>query len=312
MSEWPRPLSEVAGPMRPDKVHGAAEGMGLWGEATRALIEEGWLTPDLLTGMTLFVLSGQPRDPQKSQRIPGGGGGVAGGVWVRERFVIHQPLRADARFVVRGEALGRHIHKGRRYGTNRSATYGAGGELVAANLTTGLLQYQADMALADALEGQHPDSITAPQPDWKAASNNPCLAPLSELRAGDRFAGEEVLISLEMMAARDTKQPDNPIHSDPQLARRAGLERPIAGGSHVLAFVLELILRHVGRQVLYHGAAFDIRWKAPVYADTCISPIVTVAAADASRIEFFLEARCADGRVALTGQVVVPAGGPQT
>ncbi len=303
-STWPRALAEASGPMRTDKLDGAAEGMGEWGPETRSLAAEGLIPPDMMTGLTLFLLSSQPR--RGTQSIPGGGGGVAGGVWVRERFTIHQPLRRDEAFTVSGESVGRHVHKGRRYGTNRCETRTATGEAAASNLTTGLLAYRVEAGLADGVEGVAPDAIEAPGPNWAAARNNPCLAALAALREGDSFGDQAVTVSLALMEARDTKKPDNPIHSDPELARKAGLARPIAGGSHVLAFALELIMQAAGRQSLLHGAAFDIRWKAPVHADAIIHPHATITEARDDRVVFAVDAVLEDGAVAMTGQVTVP------
>ena len=302
---WPKILVPAAGPMRPDRLDGAAAGMGEWGTETRALAAEGWVPPDMMTGLTLFLLSNQPRDPRK-QSIPGGGGGVAGGVWVRERFTLHRPLaRADA-FSVTGTAVGRHVHKGRRYGTNQSQTHNAQGQLVAQNVTTGLLAYQVDASLTDRLEGQAPEQVAAPQPDWAAAVENPCLAALKALTPGAVFETAPVTVSLDLMAARDTQQPDNPIHSDPELAKKAGLSKPIAGGSHVLAFVLEVLMRQVGRHALLHGACFDVRWKAPVYADQAMVPWVEVVAVGDDRVSLRLEARLVSGAVAMSAEVTVP------
>ena len=78
MSEmtWPRPLKDAHGPMRADKLEGAAIGMGDWGIESRALAAEGWVPPDMMTGLTLFVLGSQPKGKSK-QAMPGAGGGVA-------------------------------------------------------------------------------------------------------------------------------------------------------------------------------------------------------------------------------------------
>ena len=176
----------------------------------------------MMTGLTLFLLSSQPRDPDRKQDIPGGGGGVAGGVWVRERFTIHRPLERDDAFTVRGESVGRHVHKQRRYGTTSSETFNAAGDRVATNLTTGLLQYKVQEGLADVVEGRGPDEVAAPEPDWSRAANNPCLANLRALREGLALSGQPVTVGLGLMEARDTKKPDNPIHSDPELAKKAG------------------------------------------------------------------------------------------
>ena len=41
MTDWPRPLADAHGPIREDKLDGAAEGMGDWGAETRALAADG-------------------------------------------------------------------------------------------------------------------------------------------------------------------------------------------------------------------------------------------------------------------------------
>ena len=305
-NNWPKMLISATGPIRRDKLDGAALGMGEWGAQTRALADEGLVPPDMLTGLTLFLLSSQPRDQNRKQDIPGGGGGVAGGVWVRERFTIHRPLARDDAFTVSGESVGRHVHKGRRYGTTSSETFNAAGDRVATNLTTGLLQYKVQEGLADTVEGRSADEVAAPEPDKSRAADNSCLARLERLRAGQAFAGAPVRVSLDLMEARDTKKPDNPIHSDPELAKKAGLSRPIAGGSHVLAFALEVVMAEVGRQALMHGANFDIRWKAPVHADSVIHPHARVVEAGEGRVVFDVDAVLDSGATAMIGRITVP------
>ena len=287
---WPKPLQDARGPIRADKLDGAAAGMGDWGVQTRALHASGLVPPDMLTGMTLFLLSSQPKDPGRNQAIPGGGGGVAGGVWVRERYTTHQPLKQSEVFIVRGASEGRHIHKERRYGTTSSVTLGMDGERIVSNLTTGLLSYRPEPGLPDGVEGTSPDDLAAPVPDWRHAAGNPAAVRLKSLTRGEVLGGYLVRVSLALMEARDTKRPDNPIHSDPELAKRAGLSKPIAGGSHVLGFVLEPILAGVGRESLLYGANFDIRWKTPVYADQVIRPRVVVESIETDRVIFHIDA----------------------
>lgn len=301
---WPKPLKEAVCPIRQDKLEGAADGMGQWGAETRSLHAEGIIPPDLMTQLTIFLLSSQPRDPE--QKIPGGGGGIAGGVWVSERCTLHRPLRADEMFTVTGGSLGRHVHKGRRYKTHRSETINAAGELAGSNLTTALLAYTVEEGLADMLEGEDPDQLQPAGPDWSVAGNNPHLDALKALSMGDEFGGDAVLVGLDLMEARGTKNPDNPIHSDPELARKAGLSRPIAGGNHVLAFSLEVLMAQVGRYALLHGASFDIRWKAPVYADMTIFPHVRVVQADEHQVVFDIDATLESDATAMVGQVTVP------
>ena len=309
MDTWPKVLVPAMGPMRADKVEGAAQGMGTWGPQCQALFDEGYLQPDLLTGLTLFILGNQPRDPSQKQEIPGAGGGVAGGVWVRERFTIHRPLKRDEVFSITGTSVGRHVHKGRRYGTNASLTLDAQGHLAGSNLSTGLLSYKTQEGLADSVDGQFPDTIEVAGPDWSVADNNPCLDALRGLHAGDAFGGQALVLGIDLMQIRDTKNPDNPIHSDPELARKAGLTRPIAGGSHVLAFPLEVLLAAVGRHALFHGAAIDVRWKAPVYADLTIVPSVRVRSASDHLIVFDADVRIVDGPVAMQATISIPLPG---
>jgi acyl dehydratase len=304
---WPQPLEPVTGPMAPARLDGAAEGMGEHGPATRSLVAAGLVPPDLICGMTLFLLARQPRRPRSSG--DGGGppaSGVAGGVWVRERFTIHRPLGREQPFVVTGQSTGRHVRKGRRYGTTASHAVDAAGRSVSTNLTTGLLSYRPDPSLADAVEGMPVDDTPAPTPDRSAASSNPHLDRLREVRVGDRLGGDEVVVSLPMMAARDTDRPDNPIHSDPEEARRAGLAKPIAGGSHVLAFAVEPLLAAWGTGSLSHGASFDVRWKAPTEADEAIVATATVASVTDDGIVVDLGVTLVDGPVAMVGTVTIP------
>lgn len=305
MSEWPKQLAPASGPMRQDKVEGALEGMGTYGDATRALAAKGYLQPDMMTGLTLFILGNQPRG-DKTQKIPGAGGGVAGGVWVRERFTIHRPLMADETFAVTGESVGKHVHKSRRYSTSRCTTLNAQGELAAENLTTGLLQYKVVEGLEDSLEGEAPDTIDSPAPGYSSAVNNPCLGALRNLQAGDVLRGPEVVVGLDLMQARDTKKPDNPIHSDPEIAKEAGLSRPIAGGSHVLSFALELLMRELGGEVLLHGTSIDVRFRAPVYADLTVSPSAKVASVSDKEVVFNADVTIIDGPVASVATITIP------
>lgn len=318
-SDWPQPLQSVTGPFPAARIDGAAQGMGEHGPATRNLVAAGTVPPDLICGMTLFLIARQPRRPRPADEggagsaptaAPKGASGVAGGVWVRERFTIHRPLDREDPFVVTGEAVGRHARKGRRYGTTVSRSVDSSGRPVATNLTTGLLSYRPEPGLADGVEGQPADEIPTPGPDHGAAAANPARDVLAQVSSGDRFGGGELVVSLAMMAARDTANPDNPIHSDPEEAKRAGLSRPIAGGSHVLAFAIEPLLAAWGAESLSHGAAFDVRWKAPTEADVTIVPTATVVSVDDDEIVVDLEVTLAGGPVAMVGTVTVPVDRP--
>lgn len=308
MTTWPQTLAPVTGPFAATRIDGAAKGMGASGPATCEVVGAGLVQPDLLTGMTLLLLARQPRAPRtEPAEKPAKASPIAGGVWVREQFTIHRPLQRLDPFVVTGESTGRYVRKGRRYGTTTSQTHDTEGRLVATNLTTGLLSYRAEDGLTDQVEGLPLDDTPSPDPDWGAAAANPSKDRLATATVGQVLGGDEVIVSLATMAARDTASPDNPIHSDPEAAKAAGLKRPIAGGSHVLAFALEPIMATFGPEVLFHGAHFDARWKAPTHADTTIKATATVAVAEADRVGFDLHVTLVEEQAtAMVGSVVIP------
>ena len=305
MTTFPRQLVPVHGPFAAEKIAGASEGMGAYGDATRALVESGVLQPDLITGMTLALLARQPRKPRPDGEKKASG--VAGRVWVQERFTIHQPVTVDDAWRVEGESTGTYVRKGRSYSTTTSRSFTSDGAPFATNLTTGLFSYRANPDLEDSVQGLPLEDTPAPEPDWDAAVNNPHLDALRALTVGQQLGGEPVLVSLAMMAARDTDNPDNPIHSDLEQAKKAGLARPIAGGSHVLAFPLEVIMRTCGVRSLLHGAYFDVRWKAPTQNDVTITPSVVVAEASSDRVVFDVDVRLDDdGSTAMVASITVP------
>lgn len=306
---WPQPLEPVSGPFSASRIDGAAEGMGAHGPATRGLIDEGIVPPDLLCGMTLFLLARQPRSNRSSQGQKADrpkASAIAGGVWVREQFTMHRPLERTDSFTVSGDATGRFVRKGRRYGITRSQSHDSEGRPVATNLTNGLLSYKAEKGLSDQAEGLALEQTPVPEPDHGAAANNPHLDRIRAARVGQPFGGGELTISLAMMAARDTANPDNPIHSDLDAAREAGLARPIAGGSHVLAFALEPLVAAWGPGSLHHGSKLDLRWKAPTEAGAAIIPTATVSAVEPDRVVVDLEVRLGAGPTALVGVLTVP------
>ena len=61
-----------------------------------------------------------------------------------------------------------------------------------------------------------------------------------------------------------------------------------------------------GRHALLHGACFDIRWKAPVYADTVIHPHARVVEVQSDKVAFEVDATLEAGATAMVGQIVVP------
>jgi len=304
VTDFPRVLVPVDGPFAQAKIDGAAIGMGDYGDATRALVARGLVQPDLVTGMTLALLAKQPRKPRADGEKKASG--VAGRVWVREQFTIHRPLAQGDVWQVQGESTGTYTKKGRSYSTTASRSMTSKGHVFATNLTTGLFSYVPNPDLADSEQGLPLDETPAPEPDWNAAAHNPHRSELEAATAGTTFGGDPVLVSLAMMAARDTDNPDNPIHSDPEQAKKAGLARPIAGGSHVLAFAMEVVMRTFGEESLLHGARFDVRWKAPTENDVAIIPTATVTEASADRVGLDLQVDLVGGATAMVGSIVIP------
>ncbi len=231
-------------------------------------------------------------------------GAVAGGVWVREQWTAHAPVPLGEPLVLSGASLRRFVHKGRQYAVTASKTRDATGRLLASNLTTGLDHYRAD-AGADASEGVAEDEVRAPGPDHNAALANPALEVLRARQPGERLEGERVEMSLERLCDRDGPEPANPIHSDPAAARRAGLDVPIAGGAHVLAFLQEILLQAWGIESLSHGAHFDARWISPVRAGTSIVPRAEIRRTDEKSIELGFEISC-ESKPACVGRLVIP------
>jgi hypothetical protein len=281
--------------------------MGAEGVAARALVERGLAPPELLTGLTLALIHEQPRRAAADgARRPSA---VAGGVWVREELTVHAPPPLDEPLVISGAALRRFARGGRIYAVSASQTRDARGRLLASNCTTGLERYRRDPGLADFAEGVPEAEVPVAGPDRAAAAANPCLDALRALQAGDVLAGAPVEITLERLRDRDGPTPENPIHSDAAAARAAGLDVPIAGGAHVLAFLQEVLLQAWGDEALYHGAELDVRWVAPVRAGTKILPRAEVTRASPEGVELALEVRC-DGARALEGRARVPLPDP--
>ena len=301
---WPRPLVAVRGPIKPHKLDGVRNGIGTSAPSIGGLMDRGVLPPDLMCGLTLTLLSGQPRTPKLDSE--GRASATDGGVWVREQFTCHRPIPADEAFEITGYATGRYVRRGRSYGTNISETRSAHGELLATNMTTGLLAYKVDEGLEDEVIGIPYDDTPSPVPDRSRAEFNPHRSAIAVARVGDVLGGRDVLMSLAMMAARDTENPDNPIHSDIEKAKAAGLQRPIAGGSHVLAFALEPIMAAWGDEVLFHGARLDVRWKAPTHCDVHITPTATVVHTDDDVVRLAVEVVLESGATAMVADIEIP------
>jgi acyl dehydratase len=302
-AQLPQPLVPVAAPLAAEFAERVVRSLGSHAKASIELCARGLAPPNALVGMNLLLLSSQPREPREE----GAPGPIAGGVWVREQVTVHRPVRIDEALETRGELVRRFVRKGRRYSVTVSQTRDAQAKLVVSTCTTGLVRYRPDPALLDEEEGLREDQVSKPEPDALVAARNPSSAALRALRAGERLEGSEALVTLALMRVRDGARPRNPIHTDPDAAREAGLDAPIAGGSHVLGFVQELLMDRLGTEALLHGACTDVQWVAPVRAETRVRPVARVVAFGAAGVEIGLEAHC-EGVLAMRGRLVLPLG----
>jgi len=275
-------------------------------EADPDLVDSGWVPADVLFVQTLILLMGQPRAAAEPGPGPrGDDNAVAGGVWVREQLTLHRPVAIGEPFVVEGALAGQYARKGRLYNISTSTTRTESGELLVTSRTTGLTRYRADPDLADFALGLVEVGSGEAGPDEKSAARNPCSAALRAARVGDSVSGPTCEVTLEMLRERDGGRSANPIHTEPQEARRAGLAAPIAGGPHVFAFAQALLTRTFGAEVLLHGAHIDVRWRAPVHAGQRVTARVRVSKIAADRVDFDLSVE-REGVVAMVGSAAVP------
>jgi acyl dehydratase len=254
---YPYALSPFRGPLPEEFLERTLRSLGPQAHASRALFDAGFVPPDVLTAITLFLLTSQPRPKPDPTERPSS---IAGGVWTQEQITYHRPMRIGEKIEIQGEIARRWARAGRRFSVTTSQTRDAQGRLLVSGCTTGLVQYRRDPDLADEEEGRPESDVVRPAPDAAAASANPSLEALRALRESDRIVGPSSEVSLQQMQAREGERALNPIHSDPEAARQAGLDAPIVGGGHVLAFLQEMLMQAWGPEALLHGAHFDVRW----------------------------------------------------
>lgn len=309
---YPFELRPVPGCWTREHVANAVASLGDAGAGCAELAGRGRVPPDVMFAQTLMLLDGQRAvrsEPKPASEDGGGGavagGAVAGGVWVREQLTVHRPVAIDEPFRIEGEVARSYARRGRLYTVSTSRSFADDGRLLVSSCTTGLVRYRPDPALADAEHGVPDAEVRRAGPDPSDAANNPALAALRAARAGSGLEGPQRAVTLEMMRARDGGRSRNPIHTEPEIARREGLAAPIAGGLHVFAFAEALLLEAWGPGALLHGAHFDVRWRVPVHAGESVRPRARIARADEDRIEVELRVE-RDGVDAMLGRVTVP------
>lgn len=295
LAHAPLPLSlpAVQREMSGELAERAVGGLGDWCQASRQLVREGWMPPQALTGSTIFLAFSH--------------WDLAGGIYAREEVTFHRPVRIGELLTVEGRIACSWVRRARRYRLMTSRSLDAAGRIVVSSRSTGLARFRLE---ASAAEGSHrglpPAEVPPPQPDHEAGSRNPAAEALDALDLGRRISGPALTVSLEMMQAEAGADSRNPIHTDPEVARREGLERPIAGGPHVLAFVQEALMRELGPGSLSWGSHFDVRWVRPVESGALVLPLATVAEVGEERIVLDVSVRLEDEEPAMVGRAVLP------
>lgn len=232
---------------------------------------------------------------------------LTGGIYAREQVTYRRPVRLGEALWVSGQIAATYRRRGRRYRLMTSATRDEHGEVVVESRSTGIESIRSTGG-ADADE--EPPPVAAPGPHLPAGATNPCRPRLAALRSGESFTGSAQMVTLEMMRAAAGREDRNPIHTDPEVARRHGLDAPIAGGPHVLAFAQELLMRELGGESLLHGGTFDVRWLRPVRPGDEVVPRAEVGEVHAGALDLRLEMLGTDAALDsppfLVGTAVLP------
>lgn len=263
-------------------------GLGDRCPAVRELLSRGIAPPFTVTGCTIFLVSSHFD--------------ITGGVYWREQVTYHRPVRLGETLSVAGRIEQVYVHDGRRYQVMTSRTVGEDGTPAATSRSTGLGKYRRDEGIEESSGGELPYEAG---PDFAAAAGNPLLASLRKLQPGQALEGEPQLVTLQMMRDWSAGDERNPIHTDPEVARKAGLAAPIAGGPHVLAFLQEMLMERLGAEALSHGSHFDVRWVSPVQDGGTVVTRAAVTVADARAVVLDLKMEC-DGRTAMIGTATIP------
>lgn len=284
------PLDLPATPFPVNEATGERWAKGLGGRcpAARELLARGIAPPFTVTGCTIFLVSSHFD--------------ITGGVYWREQVTYHRPPRIGETLTLSGNIEQVYVHDGRRYQVMTSRTTGEDGSSVATSRSTGLGRYRREEGIEESGGGELPYEAG---PDFAAAARNPLLAALRALTPGQTFEGEPQLVTLQMMRDLSAGDERNPIHTDPEVARQAGLAAPIAGGPHVLSFLQEMLMERLGAEALSHGSHFDVRWVSPVADGGTVVTRAAVTEVSDRAATLDLKIEC-DGRTAMIGAATIP------
>lgn len=127
---------------------------------------------------------------------------------------------------------------------------------------------------------------------------------MADLAVGARATLEHTFTASEVAEFARLSGDTNPIHLDPEAARRAGFEREVVHG----VLVTGLISRVLGTQLPGPGTILlqqQLRYLRPVYPDQPVRAFVEVTTAREDKPVFGLRTWVEAGEVVLEGEVTV-------
>ena len=287
--ELPLPLRPVTQTLDAEVAGRAVGGLGAAARATRRLVESGVVPPQAVTANTVD-LGFRNYD-------------LVGGIYLREQVTYCRPLLIGETLRIEGEVTATYVRNGRRRRIMSSRSLDERGQVAVISRSTGVVQFQP----AHDLEVDEPEPSLAPAypSGGEHARQNPSRERLLQLADNWVVEGMPEEVTLAMMVANAGKADRNPIHTDAQVAERAGLDAPIAGGPHVLSFVQELLMRELGLQVLLYGSHFDVRWISPVRVGSLVRARARLRRKVELEAVLDLEVHCND-RKAMLGECRIP------
>jgi acyl dehydratase len=87
---------------------------------------------------------------------------------------------------------------------------------------------------------------------------------------GERFSSRIRLTPSDVSAFASASADRNPVHHDPEFARRTRYGRLIASGPHTSALLMGLTASHFSARGAMVGLEFWFRFRRPVFADDTI------------------------------------------
>ncbi|MEM9405121.1 MAG: MaoC family dehydratase [Acidobacteriota bacterium] len=290
------PLRLEAVPVETDlsRAQRTLAGLGSDCPATKTLVDDGYLPPEALVAGSVHLLSSHYE--------------IAGGIYAREQLTLLRPVRLDEQLVVSGSLASRFVKRKRLYRQVLSTTRDRDGHTVASSRTTSLGRFrpQGRRGAMNLDRGSAEPPPISPRPE-----NHDHLPTLGSLSEGRSMTASPRLYTLSMMQAETGPDDRNPIHTDPAVARAAGLAKPIAGGPHVLSSLLELLHLELGGHALSHGAHLDVRWISPVEDGDAVTARVVVTGRSVTTLS--LEGSASVGeRLAMLARIEIPLHDPRS